>query len=660
MSKKIVLALGGNALGDDLAGQMQAVRHTARTIVDLIALGHQVVVTHGNGPQVGMINQAFEAAAKTEAHTPMLPMSVCVALSQGYIGYDLQNAIREELLSRQLDIPVATLITQVEVDANDKAFLNPTKPIGSFFSKEEAEKLSQNGYIMKEDAGRGYRRVVASPMPVDIIEKQTVKALMDDCHVVITVGGGGIPVIREGNHLRGASAVIDKDWASAKLAEMIDADLLIILTAVEKVAINFGKPDEQWLDNLSLRDAERFIEEGHFAKGSMLPKVEAAAAFARSGPGRKALITMLSKAKEGIEGKRAPLLANKLYATGCREPPGNISPSQKLRPPPPQPDNPAGTLASPGSSAPRRAVFHLQDLRQHADGNLVWRLGADVIANRRPQTADIRLRHAVFPHLADKGLHFPPAGQQPQPRHRLGYQPVQRLAILVVGGDQYEILRPHRHRLDHFRKAGAMDQPRRKRKSVGTKAGGIDIADADVKIHPRRGVGNRAVDVPGADQQQARAQAVHADVNRHRAAAVGAHGVAAGARHAAVEDSRRPFAQRFQRRIDDFTLHHPAADGAHNRTVLPDKHLSGVSGVEPRLSTICARAKGRFCSSSRAASAKIFIPTSKAISFTVLGIVCDVARLLSLRAHPPLRIPSQRPIMAMQYLYCPAVFYREL
>ena len=309
MSKKIVLALGGNALGDDLAGQMRAVQHTARTIVDLISLGHQVVVTHGNGPQVGMINQAFEAAAKTEAHTPMLPMSVCVALSQGYIGYDLQNAIREELLTRQLDIPVATLITQVEVDANDEAFLNPTKPIGSFFSKEEAEKLSQNGYIMKEDAGRGYRRVVASPKPVDIIEKKTVKALMDDCHVVITVGGGGIPVIREGNHLRGASAVIDKDWASAKLAEMIDADLLIILTAVEKVAINFGKPDEQWLDNLSLRDAERFIEEGHFAKGSMLPKVEAAAAFARSGPGRKALITMLSKAKEGIEGKTGTIIS---------------------------------------------------------------------------------------------------------------------------------------------------------------------------------------------------------------------------------------------------------------------------------------------------------------------------------------------------------------
>lgn len=308
MSKKIVLALGGNALGDDLAGQMQAVKQTAQAIVDLIAHGHQVVVTHGNGPQVGMINLAFEAAAKTDAHTPMLPMSVCVALSQGYIGYDLQNAIREELLSRNMHIPVATLITQVEVDANDPAFNNPTKPIGSFFSKEEAEQLALKGYILKEDAGRGYRRVVASPKPVDIIEKETVKALMDACHVVITAGGGGIPVIREGNHLRGASAVIDKDWASAKLAAMIDADMLIILTAVEKVAINFGKPNEQWLDKLTLSDADRFIAEGHFAKGSMLPKVEAAASFARSRPGRKALITVLNKAKEGIEGKTGTII----------------------------------------------------------------------------------------------------------------------------------------------------------------------------------------------------------------------------------------------------------------------------------------------------------------------------------------------------------------
>ncbi|MEH5096995.1 carbamate kinase [Atlantibacter hermannii] len=309
MSKKIVLALGGNALGDDLAGQMAAVKTTAQAIVDLIAQGHQVVVTHGNGPQVGMINLAFEAAAKTEAHTPMLPMSVCVALSQGYIGYDLQNALREELLSREIHKPVATLITQVEVDANDPAFLNPTKPIGSFFSEQDAARLTQQGYTMKEDAGRGYRRVVASPKPVDIIEKETVKAMMEAGHVVITAGGGGIPVIREGLHLRGASAVIDKDWASARLAEMIDADMLIILTAVEKVAINFGKPDVQWLDRLSLNDAQRFINEGHFAKGSMLPKVEAAVAFARSRPGREALITVLSKAKEGIEGKTGTIIS---------------------------------------------------------------------------------------------------------------------------------------------------------------------------------------------------------------------------------------------------------------------------------------------------------------------------------------------------------------
>ncbi|MBP1016093.1 carbamate kinase [Serratia fonticola] len=310
MNKKIVLALGGNALGEGLAEQMQAVKTTARAIVDLIEHGHQVVVTHGNGPQVGMINLAFEAAAKSEAHTPMLPMSVCVALSQGYIGYDLQNALREELLDRNIVKPVATLITQVIVNGSDPAFLNPTKPIGSFFSKAEASQLTKNGYNMLEDAGRGYRRVVASPKPIDIVEKETVRAMMEAGQVVITAGGGGIPVIREGNHLRGASAVIDKDWASAKLAEMIDADMLIILTAVEKVAINFGKPNEQWLEQLSIADAQRFIEEGHFAKGSMLPKVEAAVAFAESKPGRQALITVLSKAQQGIEGKTGTVISH--------------------------------------------------------------------------------------------------------------------------------------------------------------------------------------------------------------------------------------------------------------------------------------------------------------------------------------------------------------
>lgn len=308
MSQRIVLALGGNALGDSLAEQMAAVQTTSNAIVDLIEQGHQVVVTHGNGPQVGMIHVAFEAASMTYAHSPILPMSVCVALSQGYIGYDLQNALREALLKRGIEKPVATLITQVEVDENDPAFDDPGKPIGSFFSKEDAEAMIAKGAHMKEDAGRGYRRVIASPMPIDIIEKETVQLMLDGGQIVITCGGGGIPVTRHGQHLKGASAVVDKDRASAKLAELIDADLLIILTAVEKVAIHFGKPEQQWLDRLSIDDAKRYLAEGQFAVGSMRPKVEAALAFAESRPGRKTLITMLTKAKEGIEGKTGTIV----------------------------------------------------------------------------------------------------------------------------------------------------------------------------------------------------------------------------------------------------------------------------------------------------------------------------------------------------------------
>lgn len=307
--KRIVLALGGNALGEGLKEQMAAVRTTAKTVAELIVQGHEVVVTHGNGPQVGMINQAFELAAKSDAHTPMLPMSVCVALSQGYIGYDLQNALREALLERGIDKPVVTLITQVTVDADDPAFANPTKPIGSFFTAEEAAALRKKGFNLIEDAGRGYRRVVASPRPVAIVEKETVKALLDAGQVVITVGGGGIPVIAHGNHLQGASAVIDKDWASARLAEQIDADMLIILTAVEKVAINFGQPDQQWLDRLSVADVQRLIAQEQFAKGSMLPKIEAALAFAESKVGRNSLITLLDKAKEGIEGTTGTVIS---------------------------------------------------------------------------------------------------------------------------------------------------------------------------------------------------------------------------------------------------------------------------------------------------------------------------------------------------------------
>lgn len=308
MGKKIILALGGNALGESLTEQMAAVQTSSNAIADLIEQGHEIVITHGNGPQVGMIEVAFEAASKTSVHSPILPMSVCVALSQGYIGYDLQNALREVLLSRGIAKPVATLITQVVVDANDPAFADPSKPIGSFFTKEEADAMIAKGAHMREDAGRGYRQVVASPKPIDVVEKETVLALLQAGQIAITVGGGGIPVIRQGNHLKGASAVVDKDFASAKLGELIDADLLIILTAVEKVAINFGKPNQQWLDRLSVDQARDYAAQGHFAKGSMLPKVEAALSFAASRPGRQALITKLTTAKDGIEGKTGTVI----------------------------------------------------------------------------------------------------------------------------------------------------------------------------------------------------------------------------------------------------------------------------------------------------------------------------------------------------------------
>ena len=309
MKDKIVVALGGNALGKSPLEQLELVKLTAKPIVDLIADGHEVVLAHGNGPQVGMINLAMSTAAGSEAATPEMPFPECGAMSQGYIGYHLQNAIREELLNRDLQIPVATVITQVIVDKNDPAFQNPTKPIGAFYSKEEADVLIKTkGFDMVEDAGRGYRRVVPSPLPVDVAEKETVMALVEKNHVVISVGGGGIPVVQEGNKLVGVPAVIDKDFASSKLAEILDADYLIILTAVEKVAVNFGKEDEKWLSELSIADCNKYIGEGHFAPGSMLPKVKAAMAFAESKPGRKSLITSLEKAAEGIAGKTGTVI----------------------------------------------------------------------------------------------------------------------------------------------------------------------------------------------------------------------------------------------------------------------------------------------------------------------------------------------------------------
>ncbi len=303
--KRIVIALGGNALGNTLPEQMKAVKITAKAIVDLIEEGCEVIVAHGNGPQVGMVNNAMIALTHEDPQQPNTPLSVCVAMSQAYIGYDLQNALREELLNRNItDIPVATMITQIRVDADDPAFLNPSKPIGKFVSKEQAKAMEEKyNYIMKEDSGRGYRRVVASPKPAEIIEIGTIRTMVDSGDLVIACGGGGIPVTKEGNHLRGASAVIDKDFASCLLAKELDADFLIILTAVEKVALNFGTPDEKWLSDVSIDEAKQYIAEGHFAPGSMLPKVQAAVDFASSKSGRTALITLLEKSKEAIQGK---------------------------------------------------------------------------------------------------------------------------------------------------------------------------------------------------------------------------------------------------------------------------------------------------------------------------------------------------------------------
>ncbi|MEG0936046.1 MAG: carbamate kinase [Clostridia bacterium] len=302
MGKKIVIALGGNALGSNLPEQMIAVKRTAKVIAELVAEGHQVILSHGNGPQVGMIQNAM--AEFSRAHDqPLAPLSVCVAMSQGYIGYDLQNALREELLDRGIHKPVSTVLTQVRVDPEDQAFAHPTKPIGHFMTKEEADKLvREKGYTVVEDAGRGYRRVVASPRPVEIVEIDTIKDLLAAGQIVIAAGGGGIPVIAQGHHLKGVGAVIDKDFASCRMAEMLDAELLIILTAVEKVAVNFGKADQQWLDRMTTDEAKKYCEEGQFAPGSMLPKVRAAIEFAESKPGRSALITLLEKAREGIAG----------------------------------------------------------------------------------------------------------------------------------------------------------------------------------------------------------------------------------------------------------------------------------------------------------------------------------------------------------------------
>ena len=303
--KKIVIALGGNALGNTPYEQLELVRETAKPIVDLIQEGNEVIIAHGNGPQVGMINLGLATASRSGAIKSDMPFPECGAMSQGYIGYHLQNAIGNELKQRGIDKEVSTIVTQVLVDENDPAFQNPTKPVGGFYDKEAAAKLMrEKGYTMVEDAGRGYRRVVPSPKPIDVIEKKTVERLIAAGNVVITVGGGGIPVVRRGDGLLyGTPAVIDKDYASEKLAELVDADILIILTAVEKVAINFKTPDEKWLTEMTVAEAEEYAVQGQFAPGSMLPKVNACVQFAESKKGRVALITSLNKALQALNGE---------------------------------------------------------------------------------------------------------------------------------------------------------------------------------------------------------------------------------------------------------------------------------------------------------------------------------------------------------------------
>ena len=300
--KKIVIALGGNALGNTPAEQLALVRQTAKPIVDLIEQGNQVVIAHGNGPQVGMINLGMSTAAEAGAIKADMPFPECGAMSQGYIGYHLQNSIANELAARGIQKSVGTLVTQVLVDEADPAFQKPSKPVGAFYDKATADKIAaERGYTMVEDAGRGWRQVVPSPKPVDVVEKDMVNTLVASGYVVITVGGGGIPVVKKDGRLVGTPAVIDKDFASAKLAELISADMLVILTAVDRVAINWGKPDQKALAEMTVAEAEKYCGEGHFAPGSMLPKVQAAMSFAKAGG--TAVIASLENAAAALRGE---------------------------------------------------------------------------------------------------------------------------------------------------------------------------------------------------------------------------------------------------------------------------------------------------------------------------------------------------------------------
>ena len=311
MAERLVIALGGNALQSGNAAptaeaQLEVVRGTAQQLAEVSARGYEMAIVHGNGPQVGRILLASETAKDV---VPPMPFDVCGAMSQGYIGYHIQQALKYALAARNRNYPVVALTTQMIVDGNDPAFRNPTKPIGAFYTEEEAQALErEKGYAMREDAGRGWRRVVASPLPRKIVEIEAVRLLWDHA-IVITCGGGGIPVVeRPDGTLEGVAAVIDKDFAAELLAEEVNADALLILTEVEKVAIHFGKPDQQDLGRLSLAEAARYVEEGQFGVGSMLPKVQAAMRFVRANPDRKAIITSLDKCLDALDGKTGTVI----------------------------------------------------------------------------------------------------------------------------------------------------------------------------------------------------------------------------------------------------------------------------------------------------------------------------------------------------------------
>ena len=306
---KIVIALGGNALGSTPQEQLTLLDDVSKIMVKLVKDGNKVVLTHGNGPQVGQIMLAMDYSANSEVKTPSMPFAECGSMSQGYIGYQLQQCLQNELKRQNISKECVTIVTQVLVDKNDSAFSNPTKPIGMFYTKEEADTIAkEKGFTFVEDAGRGYRRVVPSPKPINIVEKNVIKQLVDTDNIVIAVGGGGIPVINDNNSLLGVAAVIDKDRSAALLAREIDADILLILTAVSKVCLNYGKEDEKTLDKLSVNEAQKYIDEGHFAKGSMLPKVEACLDFVRNNPSKKAIIGSLEEAQDAINGKTGTVI----------------------------------------------------------------------------------------------------------------------------------------------------------------------------------------------------------------------------------------------------------------------------------------------------------------------------------------------------------------